>query len=50
MHLYNQLVKDNVISQISHAFDVGAQIGGAEAALKNNLIFIQDEGARARND
>lgn len=49
MHLYNQLVKDNVISQISHAFDVGAQIGGAEAAVKNNLIFIQDEGARPRD-
>lgn len=48
MHLYNQLVKDNVISQISHAFDVGAQIGGAEAALKHNLIFIQDEGVRQR--
>lgn len=48
MHLYNQLVKDNVISQISHAFDVGAQIGGAEAALKNDLVFIQDEGVRQR--
>lgn len=49
MHLYNQLIKDNVISQIPHAFDVGSQIGAAEAALKNNLIFIQDEGAKLRS-
>ncbi|MBI4134745.1 MAG: hypothetical protein HY471_01380 [Candidatus Sungbacteria bacterium] len=49
MHLYNQLVKDNVISQIPHAFDVGAQIGAAEAALKNDLIFIQDEGTKSRD-
>lgn len=48
MHLYNQLVKDNVVSQISHAFDIGAQIGSAEAALKNNLVFVQDEGVRQR--
>lgn len=48
MHLYNQLVKDNVISQIPHALDIGVQIGNAEAALKNNLIFIQDEGVRRR--
>lgn len=48
MHLYNQLVKDNVISQISHALDIGSQIGAAESALKNELVFIQDEGARSR--
>lgn len=48
MHLYNQLVKDNVVSQVSHAFDVGSQIGAAEAALKNDLVFIQDEGTKAR--
>lgn len=50
MHLYNQLVKDNVISQIPHALDIGVQIGGAEAALKNNLLFIQDEGVRRREE
>ena len=48
MHLYNQLVKDNVISQIPHALDIGVQIGGAEAAIKNGLVFVQDEGARRR--
>jgi len=50
MHLYNQLVKDNVLSQIPHALDIGVQIGNAEAAIKNNLIFIQDEGVRLRGN
>lgn len=43
MKLFNQLVMADIISQISHALDVGAEIQKAEIAIKKNAKYIQDQ-------
>jgi thymidylate synthase len=43
MLLYNQLLKADIISQISHALDVGAEIQKAEHAIKLGLKYVQDQ-------
>ena len=40
---YQQLAKNNIISQISHALDIGVELGKAESALKLNLKYTQDK-------
>ena len=41
--MYNQLILADVISQIPHAFDIGAELQKAEIAIKQNLNYIQDQ-------
>lgn len=41
--LYNQLVLADVVSQINHAYDIGAEIQKAELAIKLNLKYTQDK-------
>lgn len=43
MKLYNQLVLADVISTIPHAFDIGAEIQKAEIAVKQGLVYTQDQ-------
>jgi len=43
MKLYNQLVLADVVSQIAHAFDLGAEIQKAEIAIKQGIKYAQDQ-------
>ncbi len=41
--MYNKLISAEAISEVSHAFDLGAELQKAEIAVKNNLKYIQDK-------
>jgi hypothetical protein len=43
MKLYNKLVSNDVISQLNHAFDIGAEIQKAEIAIKEGAKYTQDQ-------
>jgi len=40
--MYHKLILSEVVSEISHAFDLGAELQKAEIAIKNNLKYTQD--------
>lgn len=42
MELYKKIGKDMMISDITHAMDIGCELQKAEIALQNNLEYIQD--------
>lgn len=46
MLLYNKLVVADVVSQTSHAFDIGVEIAKAEIAIKQGLKYTQDQPLR----
>jgi len=48
--MIDQLLRDDVISRIDHAIDVGVQIGRAEEAVKLGLIFEQDKNLKSSNN
>ena len=39
----NTLIKENYISSLQHAGDMGIELCKAELALKNNLNYVQDK-------
>jgi hypothetical protein len=41
--IYNTIVKEEMISLLSHAAYLGSELQKAELALKNNLAYVQDE-------
>jgi len=41
--MYHKLILAEAISEISHAFDLGAELQKAEIAIKNNLKYVQDK-------
>jgi thymidylate synthase len=41
--LFQKLAEEDVISEISHALDIGSEIQKAEIALRNNLVYHQDQ-------
>ena len=41
--IVNTLIKENYISSLQHAGDMGIELCKAELALKNNLDYIQDK-------
>ena len=41
--IYNKLILVEAVSEISHAFDLGAELQKAEIAIKNGLDYIQDK-------
>lgn len=43
MELCKKLAESNAVSLISHAFDLGLELGKAEIAIKNNLEYNQDK-------
>ena len=43
IEIVNTLIKENYISSLQHAGDMGIELGKAELALKNNLVYVQDK-------
>ena len=43
IEIINTLIKENYISSLQHAGDMGIELCKAELALKNNLKYIQDK-------
>ena len=43
IEIVNTLIKENYISSLQHAGDMGIELCKAELALKNNLNYIQDK-------
>ena len=41
--MFQKLILAEAISEISHAFDLGAELQKAEIAIKNNLKYTQDK-------
>lgn len=41
--IYNKLILVEAVSEISHAFDLGAELQKAEIAIKNGLDYVQDK-------
>ena len=41
--MYRKLLLADAVSEISHAFDLGAELQKAELAIKNNLKYVQDK-------
>ena len=48
IEIVNTLVKENYISSLQHAADMGIELCKAELALKNNLDYIQDKDLSLR--
>jgi len=43
IEIVNTLIKENYISSLQHAGDMGIELCKAELALKNNLNYVQDK-------
>jgi len=43
IEIINTLIKENYISSLQHAGDMGIELCKAELALRNNLNYIQDK-------
>ena len=43
IEIVNTLIKENYISSLQHAGDMGIELCKAEFALKNNLNYVQDK-------
>ena len=43
IEILNTLIKENYISSLQHAGDMGIELCKAELALKNNLNYVQDK-------
>ena len=43
IEIVNTLIKENYISSLQHAGDMGIELCKAELALKNNLDYVQDK-------
>ena len=41
--IVNTLIKENYISSLQHAGDIGIELCKAELALKHNLTYVQDK-------
>ena len=43
IEIVNTLIRENYISSLQHAGDMGIELCKAELALKNNLVYVQDK-------
>ena len=43
IEIINTLIKENYISSLQHAGDMGIELCKAELALKNHLVYVQDK-------
>ena len=43
IEIVNTLIKENYISSLQHAGDMGIELCKAELSLKNNLDYVQDK-------
>jgi len=48
IEIVNTLIKENYISSLQHAGDMGIELCKAELALKNNLGYVQDKDLNLR--
>jgi len=48
IEIVNTLIKENYISSLQHAGDMGIELCKAELALRNNLNYIQDKDLNLR--
>ena len=46
IEIINTLIRENYISSLQHAGDMGIELYKAELALKNDLNYIQDKDLR----
>ena len=46
IEIINTLIRENYISSLQHAGDMGIELCKAEMALKNDLNYIQDKDLR----
>ena len=49
IEILNTLIKENFISSLQHAGDMGIELCKAEIALKNNLKYVQDKDLTLTN-
>ena len=49
IEILNTLIKENFISSLQHAGDMGIELCKAEIALKNNLKYVQDKDLNLSN-
>ncbi len=43
MDVFNTIIKENLVSSLQHAADLGAELQKAEIALKQGIKYIQDD-------
>ena len=48
IEIVNTLIKENYISSLQHAGDMGIELCKAELALKNNLDYVQDKDLKLK--
>ena len=48
IEIIDTLIKENYISSLQHAGDMGIELCKAELALKNNLEYVQDKDLNLR--
>ncbi len=49
IEIVNTLVRENYISSLQHAGDMGIELCKAELALKYNLDYVQDKDLKLKN-
>ena len=49
IEIANTLIRENYISSLQHAADMGIELQKAEIALKYNLEYIQDSDIKIPN-
>ena len=48
IEIVNTLIKENYISSLQHAGDIGIELCKAELALKYNLTYVQDKDLKLK--
>ncbi len=43
MEVFNTIIRENLISSLQHAADLGAELQKAEIALKHGIRYVQDD-------
>ncbi len=49
IEIVNTLIRENYISSLQHAGDIGIELCKAELALKYNLDYVQDKDLKLKN-
>ena len=49
IQIVNTLIRENYISSLQHAGDIGIELCKAELALKYNLDYVQDKDLKLKN-
>ena len=49
IEIVNTLIRENYLSTLQHAGDMGIELCKAELALKYNLDYVQDKDLKLKN-